>query len=194
MDIPFEPLVFGVKVNVHLVLEYAAFFIGFRYYLFLKKNTIDPISSSNRLSIIIGAVFGAFFGSRIVGFLESPSFLSMSPEYIVQLLNSKTIMGGLFGGMVGVEFAKKIIGEGKSSGDLFTFPIILGIIIGRIGCFLAGVNEFTYGKETTYLLGMDLGDGILRYPLALFEVIYLLLLWILLKQCQLEIIRITILH
>ncbi|WP_299438133.1 prolipoprotein diacylglyceryl transferase family protein [uncultured Aquimarina sp.] len=182
MDVPFEPVVFGIKVNIHLILEYAAFFVGFRYYIILKKNITDPISSSNRLSIIIGAVFGAFLGSRIIGFLENPSFLSFSLEYVVQLLSAKTIMGGLFGGLLGVELAKKIIGEEKSSGDLFTFPIILGIIIGRVGCFLAGINEFTYGKQTTSFFGMDLGDGLLRYPIALFEVIFLLLLWILLKR------------
>ncbi|AXT53147.1 diacylglyceryl transferase [Aquimarina sp. BL5] len=184
MDIPFEPVVFGIKVNIHLVLEYAAFFVGFRYYLVLKKNTTDSISSSNRLSIIIGAVFGAFLGSRIIGFLENPSFLSFNLEYLVQLLSAKTIMGGLFGGLLGVELAKKIIGEKKSSGDLFTFPIILGIIIGRVGCFLAGIKEFTYGKETSSFLGMDLGDGLLRYPIALFELIFLILLWVVLKRYQ----------
>ncbi|EZH72789.1 diacylglyceryl transferase [Aquimarina atlantica] len=183
MDIPFEPIVFGYKVNIHLILEYTAFFIGFRYYVYLKKRTQDPISSSNRLSIIIGAVFGAFFGSRFFGFLEHPAF-SFDPEYVVRLLSIKTIMGGLFGGLLGVELAKKIIGEKHSSGDLFTFPIILGIIIGRIGCFLAGVKEFTYGKQTTSFLGMDLGDGLYRYPIALFEVVFLLVLWRILKYFQ----------
>ena len=181
MDIPFEPIVFGYKVNIHLILEYAAFFIGFRYYIYLKKHTQDSISSSNRLSIIIGAVFGAFFGSRFFGFLENPAF-SFSPEYVIQLLSIKTIMGGLFGGLLGVELAKKVIGEKHSSGDLFTFPIILGIIIGRIGCFLVGVKEFTYGKQTTSFLGMDLGDGLYRYPIALFEIIFLLVLWGILKR------------
>lgn len=183
MNIPFEPIVFGSKVNVHLILEYAAFFIGFRYYIYLKKHSQDPISSTNRLSIIIGAIFGAFLGSRIFGILENPAF-TFSPEYIIRLLNVKTIMGGLFGGLLGVELAKKIIGEKHSSGDLFTFPIILGIIIGRVGCFLAGVNEFTYGKQTSTFFGMDLGDGLLRYPIALFEVIFLVALWIVLKRFQ----------
>ncbi len=183
MDIPFEPIVFGVKVNIHFILEYAAFFIGFRYYIVLKKKTQDAISSANRLSIIIGAVFGAFLGSRIFGFLENPVF-AVGPEYFLSLLNAKTIMGGLFGGLIGVEFAKKVIGEKNSSGDLFTFPIILGIIIGRVGCFLAGVNEFTYGKETNSFLGMDLGDGLQRYPTALFEVVFLVLLWIVLRYLQ----------
>ncbi len=183
MDIPFEPIVFGIKVNIHLILEYAAFFIGFRYYVYLKKNIKDPITDHNRLSIIIGAVFGAFFGSRIMGFLEQPMF-AMGPQYILSILSAKTIMGGLFGGLLGVELAKRIIREKHSSGDLFTFPIILGIIIGRVGCFLAGTTEFTYGNETSSFLGMDLGDGILRYPIALFEVIFLVGLWLFLKQLQ----------
>ena len=36
-------------------------------------------------------------------------------------------MGGLFGGLIGVETSKKIINENQSSGDLFTFPIVVGI-------------------------------------------------------------------
>ncbi len=183
MDIPFEPVVFGLKVNIHLILEYAAFFIGFRYYVYLKKRIQDPIPSTNRLSIIIGAVFGAFLGSRILGFLENP-IVDFTPEYLIYLLSVKTIMGGLFGGLIGVELAKKIIKENKSSGDLFTYPIILGIIIGRIGCFLAGINEFTYGKETTSFLGMDLGDGVFRYPIALFEIVFLIVLWWCLRYFQ----------
>lgn len=91
-------------------------------------------------------------------------------------------MGGLFGGLIGVEIAKWKIGEKQSSGDLFTLPIILGIFIGRIGCFLAGVNEFTYGTETSFFLGMDLGDGILRHPIVLYELFYLGLLFLFFKK------------
>jgi len=172
--LPFEPTLFGVTINVHLILEYLAFFIGFRYYIVLRRRTKDTISSSNRLSIIIGAVFGALFFSRIMAFLEDPYFHSQQDW--IALLNNKTIMGGLFGGLLGVELSKKIIGEKQSSGDLFALPIILGIIIGRIGCFLAGTTEFTYGKQTAFFLGMDLGDGLQRHPIALYEVVFLLLL------------------
>ena len=93
-------------------------------------------------------------------------------------------MGGLFGGLIGVELAKKIIGETKSSGDLFVFPIIAGIFIGRIGCFLSGTNEFTYGIETTSFLGMDLGDGVLRHPVALYELVFLIGVFFCLKIIQ----------
>ena len=182
MTIPFEPVVFGTKLNIHLILEYLAFFVGFRYYVFLRKRSADVISSNNRLSIIIGAVFGALFLSRVVAFFENP--VAHIQEGWLYNLNNKTIMGGLFGGLIGVELAKKIIGEKHSSGDLFTLPIILGIIIGRIGCFLSGIKEFTYGKETSFFMGMNLGDGLSRHPIALYEVVFSTVLFIVIRRLQ----------
>ncbi len=183
MQIPFEPQLFGYNINIHLVLEYLAFFLAFRYYVFLRRKSADIISSNNRLSIILGAALGALIGSRLVGLLENP-IIEFSQQSIIQLLNTKTIMGGLFGGLLGVELVKKRIGETQSSGDLFTFPIILGIFVGRVGCFLSGINEFTYGKETSFFTGMDLGDGVLRHPTSLYELIFLVILFIGLKRLQ----------
>jgi len=180
-QIPFEPIILGYKTNPHLILEYLAFFIGYRYYVFLRKKSTDAITSNNRLSIIAGAIFGALIGSRLVGYLEQP-ILEMTMERFIYLLNVKTIMGGLFGGLLGVELTKWIIGEKESSGDLFTLPIILGIFIGRIGCFLTGINEFTYGSETTFFMGMDLGDGVNRHPTSLYELFFLVALFFFLKK------------
>lgn len=161
-------------------MEYLAFFLAYRYYVCLRKNSEDIISNKNRLSIILGAIIGAFIGSRLIGYLENP-LITLNTKNIIQLLNTKSIMGGLFGGMIGVEISKKIIHEKKSSGDLFTFPIILGIIIGRVGCFLSGTNEFTYGKETEMIFGMNLGDGLYRHPTSLYEIVFLILLFVFLK-------------
>lgn len=180
MTIPFEPIFLGLHINIHLIFEYLAYFIAFRFYLRLRKNTKDPISNKNRLSILLGAIAGAFIGSRLIGLFENP-IIELNAQNIVQVLNSKSIMGGLFGGLIGVEISKKIIKEPNSSGDLVTFPIILGIFIGRIGCFLSGVKEFTYGKETSFLTGMDLGDGKLRHPTSLYEIVFLVLLFGFLK-------------
>jgi phosphatidylglycerol---prolipoprotein diacylglyceryl transferase len=181
LPIPFEPTILGIKINTHLVFEYLAFFIAFQYYRRSRNGANDTISKSNRLSIILGAIAGAFIGSRLAGFLENP-MVTLHANQFIQLFNTKSIMGGLFGGLIGVEIAKKIINEKQSSGDLFTFPIIIGIMIGRIGCFLTGVNEFTYGKETSFITGIDLGDGLSRHPTALYELVFLLLLFILLKK------------
>jgi phosphatidylglycerol---prolipoprotein diacylglyceryl transferase len=181
LSIPFEPKIAGLSFNIHLILEYLAFFCAYRYYVYLRKGKLDPISSSNRLSIILGAAIGAFLGSRIMGVLENPA-LNISTINLVQLYNTKTIMGGLFGGLLGVEIAKKIINENNSSGDLFTLPIVVGIFIGRIGCFLSGTKEFTYGTTTSFITGMDLGDGVMRHPITLYELAFFVILFIVLRK------------
>lgn len=180
MNIPFEPQFLGYPINIHWILESLAFFLSFRYYVYLRKNSKDIISSNNRLSIILGAVIGAYVGSRIIGFLEHPMIDIKTIDFMM-LFEIKTIMGGLFGGLIGVETAKKWINETESSGDLFTLPIILGIFIGRIGCFLSGTNEFTYGAETSFFMGMDLGDKVIRHPIALYELLFLVLLFMMMK-------------
>ena len=179
LSIPFEPKIAGWTINIHLILEYAAFFTAFRYYVYLRKRSSDLISSPHRLSIILGAMVGALLGSRIMGFLENPVLESINWLYFY---NTKTIMGGLFGGLLGVEIAKWKIKEKQSSGDLFTLPIIVGVFIGRIGCFLSGTKEFTYGKVTSFITGMDLGDGLKRHPLALYELVFLAVLFFVLRR------------
>lgn len=62
--------------------------------------------------------------------------------------------------------------------------MILALMIGRIGCFSMGVFEETYGKATTFFTGMNLGDGILRHPVNLYEIFFLLCLWVSLLQLE----------
>ena len=133
---------------------------------------------------MIGAIFGAIIGSRLIGGLENPPALLNAPNKLLYFYQNKTVLGGFLGGLFGVEAIKKMIGEKSSSGDLFTYPIILALIIGRIGCFSMGVHEETYGIETDFFTGMDLGDGMLRHPVALYEVVVLALLWLCLTQAE----------
>ena len=180
METPITFTLFGKETHLHLIFETLAFFIAFRYYLWLRKRTKDPINTDNRLWIILGATIGALVGSRLLGALESPSVL-LEMNWL-RIYQSKTIIGGLFGGLLGVELIKKIVKEQQSSGDLFVFPIIIGIAIGRIGCWLTGTLEPTYGSVTSFFMGMDLGDGQLRHPTALYEFFFLLFLFSLLQK------------
>jgi phosphatidylglycerol---prolipoprotein diacylglyceryl transferase len=161
-------------------MESLAFILGYRYYLHLRENTVDTISSDRRQTIFIFAAAGAFLGSRIIGALENPINFFQSSHPLLYLFSAKTIVGGLLGGLLCVELGKKYIGEKYSSGDLMTFPLILGMILGRIGCFSMGVYEPTFGYPTDVWTGMDLGDGIIRHPLALYEIVFLICLWIVL--------------
>lgn len=124
---------------------------------------------------MLGAMVGALVGSRLIAILETPEEL---PNLTFSILYaSKTIAGGLLGGLFGVELIKKFIGVRVASGDLYVIPILVALFIGRIGCFLMGIAEPTYGIETKFFMGMNLGDGLRRHPVALYEMIYLVLLF-----------------
>jgi phosphatidylglycerol:prolipoprotein diacylglycerol transferase len=174
-----------VPAVVHTLFECAAFFIGFRYYLFLKKKEGDVIPMMNRLWIIVGMTIGALIGSRVIGALEDPSWMH-SPTFanVFAAFNSKTIVGGIYGGLFAVEITKYFLKEKNRSGDLFVFPLILALIIGRIGCFLTALQDHTAGGPTSLPWGIDYGDGIPRHPLPLYEIIFLAGVWLMLYRAK----------
>lgn len=164
MTIPFSN-----AASIHLILETIAFFVGIRIYYFLRKDIQDPISDMNRLWILLGAMIGALLGSRIIALFENPN--EIVHQTWLTFYQNKTVAGGFFGGLFGVELCKKLIGVKIASGDIYVIPILTALVIGRIGCFGMGILEPTYGIETCFFTGMNLGDGKLRHPVALYEII-----------------------
>ena len=68
--------------------------------------------------------------------------------------------------------------QGPRTGDDFVPAILSGILVGRVGCFVSGLHDGTYGLSTSLPWGMDLGDGIPRHPAPLYEwLLALLVLW-----------------
>ncbi len=165
-------------VSLHVLFETLGMAVGFRYFVWLRGKQPDRIHDVNRVWIIIGAAFGALVFSRLAGALENPVNLFHTKHLLLYLFANKTIVGGLLGGLLMVEVTKKIIHERSSSGDLFTYPLILAMMIGRIGCFTSGMEEETYGIPTHFFLGMNLGDGVPRHPVTLYEIGFLGFLWI----------------
>jgi phosphatidylglycerol:prolipoprotein diacylglycerol transferase len=188
MQFPADLHLGSYELSAHLVLETLAFFIGFRYFLFLRKKQNDSLSDTNRVVVLIGTIIGAFVFSRLFGAFENPTSFINSQHKLIYFFANKTIVGGLLGGLVGAEITKKIIGETKSSGDLITYPVILAMMIGRIGCFTSGVYEETYGIETHSIFGMNLGDGIPRHPVTLYEIFFLVCLWVTIYSIEKKVI------
>jgi phosphatidylglycerol---prolipoprotein diacylglyceryl transferase len=184
LTFPFTIEIGTTKILLHIVLETLGLFIGFRYFLYIRKKQTDSIQDANRIWILIGAIFGALLGSRLIGGLENPPEMLHSGNVLLYFYKNKTVVGGFLGGLFGVEIAKHLIAEKQKSGDLFTYPMILGLIIGRIGCFSMGVYEQTYGSPSSLPWAMNLGDGIARHPVALYEIFFLLLLWVCLVQLE----------
>lgn len=82
---------------------------------------------------------------------------------------AKSMLGGVFGAIVAAELFKFFAGIRQSTGLYFVPGLIMLIVVGRIGCFLAGLPDFTYGTPTTLPWGVDFGDGIRRHPVQLYE-------------------------
>ena len=181
MQFPVTIEIGPLKILLHTICETVAFLVGFRYFLYLRNKQGDQIEQSNRVWIIIAAIFGALIGSRLIGGLEDIAGLQNTDDKLAWFYQNKTVVGGFSGGLFGVEAAKKWIGEQKPSGDLFTYPMLLALIIGRTGCFSMGVYEATYGMPSSLPWAVDLGDGIARHPVSLYEIIFLLMLWLSLR-------------
>ena len=111
MAFPINLKLGGLILSLHLIFETLGLAIGFRYFLFLRNRQKDRINDTNRSLIIIGATFGAFFFSRLIGALENPMTLIHSKHILLYLYANKTIVGGLLGALLVVEITKKIIHE-----------------------------------------------------------------------------------
>lgn len=61
-------------------------------------------------------------------------------------------------------------GIARSTGAHFVLPLCIGLAIGRVGCFLSGLEDDTYGTATSLPWGIDFGDGTPRHPTQLYEI------------------------
>lgn len=170
-----------VAISPHFFLESLAYCVGFAIYSRQRRRSGDVLASPDRSSIIVAAIAGAALGSKLLGWLENPADLLQHWRDPLWLLGGKTIVGGLLGGTAAVEWTKARLGIRQRTGDLFAIPICTGIAVGRIGCFLAGLSDRTYGNPTGLPWGVDFGDGVRRHPTQLYEVGFCVALALLLR-------------
>jgi prolipoprotein diacylglyceryltransferase len=176
MTFPVYIDLFGLRLHPHFVFETAGYFVGARLYFSARGREAPAILSvATNLWLLVGAVFGAWLGSKVLAWLELPRhYLDVARVNPVALLGGKTIVGGLLGGWAGVEVAKRICGVSRSTGDLFVWPLALGTAIGRLGCFFTGLDDHTSGIATALPWGVNFGDGIARHPTQLYESLFVL--------------------
>ena len=169
-------------VALHSVVEALAYFVGFRLFLRERRRLALPVLADTDRSvwIAVGAIVGAALGAKLGFWVEDPQAAFADFPDWRHLLEGKTIVGALLGGLVGVEIAKHAVGAQGSSGDAFALPLIVGIAIGRIGCFLAGLADHTYGNPSGLPWAVDFGDGVPRHPTQLYEVVFLIALGVVL--------------
>lgn len=169
-----------LTLHAHWLFESLAYFIGFRVYLWQRKRTGDVVNFEHRMWVVAAAIAGAALGSKVLNWFADPHLFFQNWRNPYFLMSGKTVVGGLIGGLFAVEWAKLRLGITTRTGDLFALPLCLGIAIGRIGCFLSGLEDDTYGVATALPWGVDFGDGARRHPTQLYEIVWLALLalWI----------------
>ncbi|MEN3112220.1 prolipoprotein diacylglyceryl transferase [Uliginosibacterium paludis] len=161
---------------VHAVFEAAAMFIGARYYFAVRRRSAETAVSGRSYGVLLGCLLGAGIGNKLVYALEWPQLFTAG-NFLSQIWAGQSVVGGLLGGLLGTELAKWLTAQSRSTGDLFVGPFLLALAIGRVGCFLAGLNDGTCGVATSLPWGLDFGDGMPRHPAQLYEIAFVLLLW-----------------
>jgi prolipoprotein diacylglyceryltransferase len=167
----------------HPVFETLAYSAGYWVYRRVRARQGDVVAEPQRWTVLAAAAVGALLGCRLLGLAEQwPTLLAAwrSGDLLRLLISpgGKTIVGGLLGGWLAVELVKKLAGIRRRTGDLFALPLCVGIAVGRVGCLLAGLADDTYGTPANLPWAVDLGDGVARHPVQVYEIVFLALLGI----------------
>ena len=148
---------------VHVVFDAAAWLAaGLSLMALTRVATVRfPVSPTGDLAYIAALMFGAGLGA--VAFGSANMWLSQQAGI------ARSIEGAVAGGILAVEVYKRSAGIRARTGARFALPLAVGVAVGRLGCYFAGLEDFTYGTPTTLPWGHDFGDGILRHPVQLYE-------------------------
>lgn len=113
----------------------------------------------------LGYAAALLMGAALGGYLLGSLNLWISNEAQI----GRSIVGALAGGIAGVEIYKYLRGINGSTGIIFVPAFCTTVAVGRWGCFLSGLSDHTHGKPTSLPWGVDLGDGVTRHPVQLYE-------------------------
>jgi phosphatidylglycerol---prolipoprotein diacylglyceryl transferase len=147
---------------LHVVFDIAAWLAaGVAAYWLSRVRQVRFPAQSFALSYLAALVFGAGLGAYLFGTLNL--WLSGAPGV------ARSVEGAVAGGIVAIELYKWAHGISLRTGARFALPLAIGIAVGRLGCFFAGLDDFTYGTPTSLPWAHDFGDGIARHPVQLYE-------------------------
>jgi phosphatidylglycerol---prolipoprotein diacylglyceryl transferase len=122
------------------------------------------------LLIYISALAGAFLGAKLV-YLGAEGWLHWHDQNRwVILATGKSITGALLGGYVAVEITKRILKYSGTTGDWFAVIVPIGILLGRIGCFLNGCCLGRVCEPSWFTLN-DV-NGVARWPSVPVEFLF----------------------
>lgn len=158
------PIAIATSPYAHVVGDLAAWAVAFltaRSAWHQRLSRVDRLAGVAGPSYFVTLALGAAAGAW--GFGSLNSLAGPVPTL------SHSIAGALAGGIIAVELWKWRHGVVQSTGGPFVLPLALGIAIGRWGCLFTGLPDQTYGSPTGLPWAVDLGDGIGRHPVQIYE-------------------------
>ena len=113
---------------------------------------------------------GGYFACLAIGAIAG-AYLAGTFTFVGQAVFAlaHSVAGALVGAIAAVELYKLARGIGMSTGIVFAGPFAAGVAVGRWGCLFAGLPDHTFGKPTPLPWAVDLGDGIGRHPVQVYE-------------------------
>ncbi|MEI6875672.1 MAG: prolipoprotein diacylglyceryl transferase family protein [Spirochaetota bacterium] len=157
----------GVDVRSYTAFAIAGFGAGLL--VFLAECRRLEMLNSRFLVVVSAGLFGSLLGMMLplwAWHLWLSRTLALS---LPQIFSGRTVVGGLIGGWIAVEIAKRNMGIRYRTGDPFAPALALGLAIGRVGCFL---NGCCYGIPSDLPWACDFGDGIQRHPTQIYSAVF----------------------
>lgn len=137
---------------------------------------------SRLVFIYTGALVGALLGAKLAYVIAEGWMDLGKPDMWARLATGKSILGALFGGYWAVEKVKAHIGFREPTGDLFATTTPIGVMVGRMGCWLHGCCQGQICSPGWYSLRDS--EGIDRWPTVPLEMgfnLSMLLLFVVLR-------------
>ncbi len=167
-----------MELTTHTIFDLLAYSIGALLFFLSNRSKTHQQVPSLRLFLLAAGAFGiGTLCARLSVQFESGIPVDLETFMVGFGAGGKSIVGGLLGGILGVKLVKRFLKkdedqtERMSFGDRAVVPIGVGLCIARVGCFLAGMGDDTYGIPTELPIGWDFGDGIARHPAQIYEII-----------------------
>jgi hypothetical protein len=134
-----------------------------------------PLHWRHRWTVILACLYGGFLGCMIPTlfakggirefWLEAGAETSIRWDYFYHsLLGPKTVIGGLLGGFLLVASVKRIFKINYDTSDGFARGTAWMLVAGRFGCV---AQHCCFGRD--FPVGVDYGDGHVRFPVQALE-------------------------